>query len=166
MTLTRFMLIATLICLLSVGPARSESEPSLEPFAEGLELMNTLSGQPRLLQFWASWCGSCFRIMEDISRLSAGFPDLHYLAISIDDDMAEPAAVLMSRPVFAEHPERFWFDRAGLLSKELAVVTTPTLVLLDADGVERHRHLGHLNSADLQSLRRQLLALFPEQELP
>jgi len=161
MTLNRFWLIGAWACLVSVSAARSEPGPLLEPFSEQLQPMTTLSAQPHLLQFWASWCGSCFRIMDDISRLAGGFPDLSYLAISIDADMAEPAAALMTRPAFAEHPERFWFDTGRSFSDELGVVTTPTLILLDADGVERHRHLGHLNSADLQTLRRQLLALSP-----
>lgn len=161
MTLKRLLLIGAWACLLTAAPARSDQGPLLEPFSHELAPMTTLGGEPRLLQFWASWCGSCFRVMDDLSRLAEGFPEIRYLAISIDEDMAEPAAVLISRPVFAEHPERFWFDAGGTLSRQLGVVTTPTLVLLDVDGVERHRHLGHLNSADLQTLRRQLLALSP-----
>lgn len=161
MTLKPFLLIGAWVCLLAAAPVRSDQAPLLQPFAQELTPMTTLAGEPRLLQFWASWCGSCFRVMDDLSRLSEGFPQVRYLAISIDEDMAEPAAALINRPVFAEHPERFWFDVDGTLGAQLGVVTTPTLVLLDADGVERHRHLGHLNSTDLQTLRRELLALSP-----
>lgn len=159
MMLRQMLQISALACALVMAPLRAESGLLLQPFSEGLEPLTTLNGQPHLLQFWASWCRSCFRVMDDIERLSEAYPAVTYLAISIDENMAEPAAALLPQPAFSEHPHRFWFDQAGGLSEELSVVTTPTLVLLDADGVERHRHMGHFNSADLQTLRRHLQAL-------
>lgn len=159
MTPGRFLMMVITVAVLASAPVRSDTGFSLQPFSSDLDPVTALDGQPRLLQFWASWCGSCFRMMEDIDGLSQGFPGLSYMAISIDEDMAEPAAALLPRPAFAEHPERFWFDEGAGLSQALGIMTTPTLVLLDASGDERHRHLGHLNSSDLQTLRRKLQAL-------
>ena len=162
MTLNRLLMIGIWVAVLASAPVKAAPGLSLQPFSPELEPVTTLDGQPRLLQFWASWCRSCFRIMDDIERVTEGFPAVTYMAISIDEDMEEPAAALLPRPVFANHPERFWFDAGAGLSRALGIITTPTLVLLDANGMERHRHLGHLNATDLQTLRHKLQSLHEE----
>ena len=164
MKLSRFLRIGIWVAVLASAPVKAAPGLSLQPFSPELEPVTTLDGQPRLLQFWASWCRSCFHIMEDIERVSEGFPAVTYMAVSIDENMAEPAAALVPRPAFANHPERFWFDEGAGLSQALGIITTPTLVLLDANGAERHRHLGHLNATDLQTLRRKLQTLNEERK--
>lgn len=113
---------------------------------------------PVLLQFWASWCGSCSGLMWELDRLSAAHSQVAYRAISIDSQRSD-ALRITSSPLFARHPRRYLQDATGGLARHLSVQAVPTLVLLDATGREAWRHVGHVNSADLQRLRRAMAAL-------
>lgn len=117
-----------------------------------------LPAGPVLLQFWASWCGSCSGLMWELDRLSAAHPQAAYRAISIDGERPD-ALRITSTPLFARHPGRYLHDATGGLARHLSVQAVPTLVLLDATGRETWRHVGHVNSADLQRLRGALAAL-------
>lgn len=119
---------------------------------------------PVLLQFWASTCHSCGRLMWDLDGLSAAFPAVPYLAVSIDDERAE-AARIREHPLYARHPGRYLHDGTGALADRLTVRVVPTIVVLDAEGRERLRHVGHVNSGDLQRLRA-LLALLVSETTP
>jgi thiol-disulfide isomerase/thioredoxin len=112
-----------------------------------------LEGRPLLLQFWASWCRSCMSLMDDADELAGRFPGVRYLAISLDDDIESGQRYLDRLALFAKHPARFYFDLDGHLKSRLAVLTVPTFIIINASGEEVHRHVGHINSAELQALR-------------
>lgn len=120
-----------------------------------------LPAGPVLLQFWASWCGSCGKLMWDLDGLAAAHPQVAYRAVSIDAQRSDALRV-RSSPLFARHPDRYLQDATGELARRLAVQAVPTLVVLDRAGTERWRHVGHVNSADLQQLRRTLADLLPD----
>jgi thiol-disulfide isomerase/thioredoxin len=133
--------------------ATSYADLNLAGFGGNTLTAAELRGRPVLLQFWASWCGSCGSLMWDLDELTRGLPDVVYLAVSVDDDAAAPRAYLERHPLFGLHPRRFWFDTSAALKRSLAVEAVPLIVLLDASGRELLRHAGHMNSADLQRFR-------------
>lgn len=112
-----------------------------------------LDGRPLLLQFWASWCRSCMSLMDEVDELAERFPGVRYLAISIDDDIEAGQRYLDRLALFATRPDRFYFDREGELKSRLAVLSVPTFIIVDATGEVVHRHVGHINSAELQAMR-------------
>lgn len=112
-----------------------------------------LEGQPLLLQFWASWCRSCMSLMDEVDALAQRYPGVRHLAISIDDDMPSGQRYLDRLALFSKDPGRFYFDHDGALKSRLTVLTVPTFIIIDAAGDEVHRHIGHINSAELQALR-------------
>jgi thiol-disulfide isomerase/thioredoxin len=120
---------------------------------------------PVLLQFWASWCHSCGGLMWELDRLAAAHPQVPYLAVSIDADRRD-AERATAHPLHARHPDRYLHDGDGALARRLAVQVVPTLVVLDASGRECLRHVGHVNSTDLQRLRAVLAGLVPASKHP
>jgi hypothetical protein len=116
--------------------------------------------RPVLLQFWASWCNSCGGLLWDIDRLLAGFPSTSYFAVSIDAELADARKIVV-HPLYARAPTRFAHDSMGSLQRTFDIRVSPTLLLLDTDGAVLWRHVGHVNSNDLQQLRTILDTLRP-----
>lgn len=152
---------------------RATSDAPTAPLEWRTFSLSTLDGRPAglpaaqqvpvLLQFWASWCHSCGGLMWELDRLAAAHPQVPYLAVSIDADRRD-AERATAHPLHAQHPDRYLHDGDGALARRLAVQVVPTLVVLDASGRERLRHVGHVNSTDLQRLRAVLAGLAPASE--
>jgi len=125
---------------------------SLKGLADSVVDGASLRNQPVLLQFWESWCRSCGKVMSDLDEVAARFPSVRYLALSTDDEAADARRRLESHPVFAEHPDRFFHDSGKRLATRFDVAAVPTVLVLDADGRELLRHVGHFNSSELNHL--------------
>ena len=115
--------------LLSAGPERRASRDSL-------------LGEIRLVNVWATWCPTCLAehgMLMDI-REETG---LSIVGISYKDDSREARAWL------AEYGDPFDFnivDAVGDLGVDLGVYGAPETFLLDAGGVIRYKHVGDVNA--------------------
>lgn len=91
-------------------------------------------GSVLVIDVWASWCKPCSKGFPKLDALAAR--DVAVVAISLDED---PAAI---RAFLAEHP------LAATVVQDVEQVTTraplgiarlPTVLVVDANGVIRHR---------------------------
>ncbi len=124
---------------------------------EGGELlMDTLRGQPLLLNFWGSWCPPCVAEMPELDRFaretaSAGW---RVLGLAVDN----PKAV---RAFLATHPVGYTIALAGFegvgLSRDLGNTQggLPFTVAFNADGSVLQRKTGSTSLAELQQWARQ-----------
>lgn len=87
-------------------------------------------GQPTLFVFWASWCESCRRESPSLVALNAR-PDLDVIGINIDLDRTDATAAVGQLEL--TYPSIYDPDLA--VWDSFSVSATPTLVLVDADGV-------------------------------
>ncbi len=109
--------------------------------------LTTLDGQPwspadarghvLVVNVWASWCQPCRKGFPLVEAMAARHPDVRFAAISIDEDAdamrAFVAAEKVSVPVV--------HDAAQLVFQPpLSVTLVPTLLVIDAAGVVRHRY--------------------------
>jgi cytochrome c biogenesis protein CcmG, thiol:disulfide interchange protein DsbE len=98
-----------------------------------------LTGSAHLLFFWATWCAPCKKAVPEVMALARS-RGMEVLAISDEDEetvsrfLAERAEPFI--PLVAVDPLRKSFVAYG-------VSGTPTLLLVDADGVIRHRQVGY-----------------------
>ncbi len=135
-------------------------EPGAEQALWGLEFdrpeggslaMQSLSGKPLLLNFWATWCPPC---VEELPMLNAFYRDhkargWQVVGLAID----QPSAV---RKFLTRIPLDFPVGMAGLggtdLSRTLGNLTggLPFTVVLGANGRVLHRKMGQITADDLQ----------------
>ena len=98
-----------------------------------------MKGNAHLLFFWATWCAPCKKAVPEVMAL-AHSRGLEVLAISDEDEetvsrfLAERAEPFIR--LVAADPLRKSFAAYG-------VSGTPTVLLVDGDGVIRHRQVGY-----------------------
>jgi thiol-disulfide isomerase/thioredoxin len=96
------------------------------PFAA----LSQLKGKIILLEFWATWCGSCLASMPHLKALQAKYPkSLQVIAVT-DETASRTAKYLQSKPA------NFWFaiDTGRHIAKLFPHKLIPHAILLDADG--------------------------------
>jgi thiol-disulfide isomerase/thioredoxin len=111
--------------------------PALKPV--GSSELPDLKARPYILFFWATWCEPCKKAVPEVMAFaeSRGLP---ILAIS-DEEEDAISTFLASRtkpfiPRVARDPLRKSFVSYG-------VSGTPTILLVDAEGMIRHRQVGY-----------------------
>ncbi len=105
----------------------------------GASRLTDLEGRPRVLFFWATWCAPCKKAVPEVMAFaqSRGLP---VLAISDEDEDA------VSK--FLEGRKEAFFDRVAVDTRRQTFASygisgTPTILLVDRDGIIRHRQVGY-----------------------
>lgn len=106
---------------------------------------SSLRGKVVFINFWASWCPPCRAEFPSIETLYSKFkdhPDVFFLTINQDNDLAKGRAYLnkenFSVPLFTTN---------GNVPREVYSGALPTTVVLDKDGKLRYHNTGFANYA-------------------
>lgn len=130
----------------------------LEDLAEPGKLydQSIFSGEPLLLNVWATWCPTCYAEHQYLNQLSGqgvkiigmNYKDQRDKAVKWLNDLGNPYLISL-------------FDGDGMLGLDLGVYGAPETFLIDAQGVIRYRHVGDVNPRNwkdtLEPLYQQLL---------
>ncbi|OLQ77627.1 thiol:disulfide interchange protein [Photobacterium proteolyticum] len=101
----------------------------------------SLTGQVRLLNVWASWCGICKSEHPFLLEL-AQKDKMSVIGLNYRDDRH---AALKELSLSGNPYQAVIFDPKGSLAIDLGVYGTPESYLVDRYGVIRHRYVGALN---------------------
>ena len=133
------------------------------PEVEGTDLegkkvkLSSLKGKVVLLDFWATWCGPCRAMIPHEREMVEKLKDKPFvlLSVSADEEKGDLAEFLSSEKM----PWLHWWDGAkGPLTKMFKVKAFPTLYLIDAKGVIRHKWIGNPGNDKIDKAVEELVA--------
>lgn len=113
----------------------------------GGEIAVDPTGQPLLLDFFATWCAPCKPQMEHLRTVRGEFDDLRMRSITRETDRGAIAD-------FWREYEGTWpvaMDPKLLAFEKYGVTRIPVLVVLDADGTEVWRHAGLASAESIRT---------------
>ena len=86
-----------------------------------------------LIDFWASWCGTCSRTLPFFASIKSKYPNLKIrtVAVNLDTD-SEKANKFISRIDTADLG--IYFDPKADLAKAYDIKSMPTTILMDKNG--------------------------------
>ncbi|MGD0500951.1 MAG: redoxin family protein [Bryobacteraceae bacterium] len=117
---------------LKVGePAPSLSLDRTIP-AGGQPNWESLSGNPVVIEFWATWCGYCIEEIPHLNALAEKYRDVRFISIT-DEQASLVEPFLAKRPIQGQVA----LDRNGSTFKAYGIEGRPQTILVDKTGVLR-----------------------------
>ena len=118
-----------------------------------------------LLDFWGTWCGPCVEAVPDLKQLHkkyANEPSFVFIGISSDRDDEVWRE-------FTEKNKMAWpqyRDKDGKIMRAFRVGSFPTYVILDHEGIIRHRSVGMTwsRAANLDSEIKKQIKMIPKSD--
>lgn len=128
-------------------PLPSFTLPSALPGGQSLNSTQMADGQPRLLNFWASWCLPCVAEAPQLERLQE--EGVSIVGIAIRDRPTDVAAFL----------ERHGNPYSALAADDISQVQLalgssglPETFVIDGRGIIRYQHIGDIRADDVPKL--------------
>lgn len=120
-------------------PAPAFSLESLED--EEIAIPDDHAGEIIILDFWATWCAPCVRLMPDLIAVEQQYREqgVHFYAVN-RGERAETIAAFLESKDWAVNVLR---DTDGDVAEQYFVHGIPQTVVIDQDGVVRAVHTGY-----------------------
>ncbi|MBF9000979.1 MULTISPECIES: TlpA family protein disulfide reductase [Vibrio] len=108
--------------------------------------LESLRGQPVVVEFWSSTCGACLVMMKAWQDYADTHPNkMRFIGVGIkpypDDLQAFADKLNVSLPL--------GLDQLGITQEKYQVVATPTTFFIDRQGVLKEIHIGYSPGMDL-----------------
>ena len=121
--------------------------PPAFPPKPGLKSADLASGQPRLVNIFASWCVPCITEVRVLQELKARGVAVDGIAIR---DRPEDIAVFLARN--GDPYERIGSDEQSAIQIALGSSGVPESFIVDGRGVIRYQHIGAIEASDVPEI--------------
>jgi len=101
----------------------------------------SFADEPRVVNFWGSWCVACREEHPVLERLSE-----EGVALFGVNHLDEREDALRWLDYFGDPYETSLYDADGVIGETLDIEALPVTLVVDADGEIRYRHLGVLDN--------------------
>jgi cytochrome c biogenesis protein CcmG, thiol:disulfide interchange protein DsbE len=128
-------------------------EPAV-PFKPGLSSADLTTGEPRLLNIFASWCVPCVGEAAVLTELRLKGVKIDAIAVH---DRPEAIAAFLGRN--GDPYEHLGSDPRSNVQISLGSSGVPETFVVDGHGVIRHQYIGPLSAANVPGVIAQLKAL-------
>jgi peroxiredoxin len=111
-------------------------------------------GKVVVLDFWATWCVPCREMIPHEREMVAKFKDKPFalISVSVDEEKKELEEFIAREPMPWAH---WWEGPNAPLVKQWNIQAFPTIYVIDAKGVIRHKHI---RASELEKAVEKLLA--------
>lgn len=98
--------------------------------------LSELRGQVVMLNFWASWCGTCIQQLPILNKLHHQYEKKGFTVLAINIDESTRKAISITKKQKLKFP--VLFDTFNHVSRYYSVSSIPVSILIDRDGNIRH----------------------------
>lgn len=118
------------------------------PVLDGPDLVPaSLTGQPVVVNLWATWCPPCRREMPMLAQVARARDDVVFLFVNQRED---ERIVRNYIQIAGVAPPNMLLDRAGFFARHYATLGLPVTMFVGRDGVLRALHVGEISRERLE----------------
>ncbi len=110
--------------------------------------LSSMSGQPLVVNLWATWCPPCRREMPVLAKGQASTPDVGFVFVNQGEGPEQIRDYLQAEGLSLDN---VLLDPFSSLMNEMGARGLPTTLFFDADGRLVDFHMGELTQAGLAS---------------
>ena len=139
----------------SVKAGARAPEIDLPVLTGGRVKLAALRGHPVVVAFWQTWCPSCRSEFPELIKANAAYAAAGLVVVGINDPMQEHSGGDGAKHVklFVDElavPFQIALDKNGRTRDRFGILTLPTTVFIDADGVVRTINRGPTSRDELE----------------
>ena len=118
-----------------------------------------LKDGPLLIDFWATWCKPCKKVMKHLDRYHQAYGNHGFKVLMINQDTPRSLGKVKSYIRSQKHTFYVGLDPNQETAKKLNGQIMPTLILVDRDGTIQWRHQGYIPGEEEEIERQIRIAL-------
>ena len=132
--------ILTLTAVFSfAGPVRDFTLPDIDD--QNVSLSDYMGDYIIILDFWASWCAPCMRLMPELEKIHSDYEDIKVIGISIDNPRSINRAKTLVRS--QKYTMVSLFDPEQEIMDRFQVTSVPHTFIIGYDGEIIYEHTGY-----------------------
>ena len=105
---------------------------------------------PLLIDFWATWCVPCKKVMKYLNQYHEKYADDNFKVLMINTDTPRSLGKVSGFIKSQDYSFNVGMDPNKVLSKKLNGMIMPTLILVDKGGIIKWRHQGYVAGEELE----------------
>ena len=105
---------------------------------------------PLLIDFWATWCVPCKKLMKFLNQYHLDYKDENFKVLMINTDTPRSIGKVRGFIKSQDYSFNIGMDPNKILSKKLNGMIMPTLILVDKGGIIKWRHQGYIPGEEIE----------------